>query len=109
MRNEVNDARSELSLLNSSVQQLLISMKDVIEQQLPSKAPIASLTQFVSRQHYEQAIHALGSEIDRKASTDDAKNIKFQLKVIISQAIQSTKLSHSLSVVLTVHRRLIDG
>jgi hypothetical protein len=77
----VNDARSELSLLNSSVQQ--------------SKAPIASLTQFVSRQHYEQAIHALGSEIDRKASTDDAKDIKFQLQVIISQTIQSTKLSHT--------------
>ena len=81
MRNEVYDARSELSLLNSSVQQLVFSMKDVIEQQLPSKAPVSSLTQFVSRQHYEQAIHTLGSEIDQKASSDEAKNIKFQLQV----------------------------
>ena len=56
-------------------------MKDVVEQQLPSKAPIASLTQFVSRQHYEQAIHALGNEIDRKASVDDAINMKRQLQV----------------------------
>ena len=81
MGSNLNQARKELSLLNSSVQQLLLSMKDVMEQQLPSKAPIASLTQYVSRQHYEQAIHALGSEIDRKASADDAISIKRQLQV----------------------------
>eukprot|EP01037_Dinobryon_pediforme_P024418 gene24418-26207_t len=80
----------EVAALSKEIQKILSNLEtcaqssdvkqDLTEHQLPSKAPLSALSQLVSRRHYEQAIHALGTAIDSKSSEEDAANLRRQLQ-----------------------------
>mmetsp|Transcript_6338 Transcript_6338/g.8865 ORF Transcript_6338/g.8865 Transcript_6338/m.8865 type:complete len:366 (+) Transcript_6338:2-1099(+) len=83
--NEVDESLQQSLSLLASLSHQLTAVQSTLQshsQQLVSKAASSDLLQCVSRQHFEQAVHALGDEVETKAAAKDAAALLTKLQEV---------------------------